>query len=160
VIAFSGTMTYSIITGDAYVVAPFPTETANILIVLYMIMGAVATYIIHHKSRLSAVESSAVIGLVAGLLLPMSYGASGNFLAVIMFCGSFIGMSSSDRLTNLSHVVGSGTIAAVFFIYTQNIFVGLGGKLGAIAFISILSINGAIKVGDIFLKKRYLVETV
>jgi hypothetical protein len=60
----------------------------------------------------------------------------------------------------LSHVVGSGTIAAVFFIYTQNIFVGLGGKLGAIAFISILSINGAIKVGDVFLKKRYLVETV
>jgi hypothetical protein len=160
VIAFGGTMMYSIITGNAYVVEPFPTESVNVLIVLYMSIGAVVTYIIHHKSRLSAVESSAVIGLLAGLLLPMLYGASGNFLAVVMFCGSFIGMSSNDRLANLSHVVGSAAISAVFFIYTQNIFVGLGGKLGAIAFISILSINGAIKVSNIFLKKRYLVEIV
>lgn len=158
VIAFGGTMTYSIITGNAYVVAPFQTEAANSLIFLYMIMGAVATYIIHHKSRLSAVESSAVIGLIAGLVLPMLYEASGNYLAVVMFCGSFIGMSSSDRLVNMSHVVVSGTLAALFFIYTQNIFIGLGGKLGAIAFVSILSINGAIKISDVFLKKRCLME--
>ncbi|SHJ87578.1 hypothetical protein SAMN02745751_03608 [Dethiosulfatibacter aminovorans DSM 17477] len=148
VIAFGGTMAYSIITGKAYVVEPFPTESINSLIALYIIIGAVAAYIIHHRSRLSAVESSAVTGLIGGLLLPMVYGQSGELLAIVLFCGSFIGMSSRDRLNSLSHVILSGAMAAMFFIYTQNIFIGLGGKLGAIAFVSILSINGAIKIYD------------
>jgi hypothetical protein len=60
----------------------------------------------------------------------------------------------------MSHVIVTGTIAAVFFIYTQNILMGLGGKLGAIAFVSMLSMNGAIKIGDKILKKKFLVEPV
>ena len=121
-IAFGGTMTYSIIIGEAYVVAPFPTESTNGLIALYLIIGAVAAYIIHHRSRLSAVESSAVTGLVGGLLLPMIYGSSGDFLAVVLFCGSFIGMSSRDRLNSLCHVIVSGAMAAMFFYpYTEYI---------------------------------------
>lgn len=159
VIAFGGTMTYSIITGNAYVIAPFPTESINGLICLYIISGGVVTYVIHHKSRLSAVESSAVTGLIGGLLLPMIYGPLGNFLTILLFCGSFIGMSSKDRLNNLSHVILSGSIASMFFIYTQNIFLGLGGKLGVIAFISILSINGGIKMSGLIFKKSYSVET-
>jgi len=157
-IAFGGTMTYSIVTGNAYVVSAFTGEVSNGIIVVFMILGAVATYLVHHQSRLSAVESAAVTGVIGGLILPMMYGTSGNFLAVVLYCGSFIGMSSKDRLNNLNHVVLSAFTASVFFIYTQNIFIGLGGKLGAIAFVSILSINGAIKVGASLFKKNYYVE--
>lgn len=146
IIAFCGTLLYAMATGNAYAVVPLEEITAHHWIFFYLILGAATSWSLHHLTRLNAVESSAVIGLIAGLMLPMLHGTTGSLLASVAFCGSFIGMSSPGRLVSIKHVIGAAGIAALFFIYTQTIFVGLGGKLGVIAFISIYVVNGFEKV--------------
>lgn len=146
IIAFWGTLLYAMLTGNAYTMAPVESGALNHWIFLYLMSGAMVTFLINRLSRLNAVESSALIGLIAGLVLPIVHGASGGLLASVVFCGSFIGMSSHGRLASMRQVIGAAAVAAIFFIYTQNVFVGLGGKLGVIAFTSVFVVNGYLKV--------------
>jgi hypothetical protein len=53
----------------------------------------------------------------------------------VIFCGSFIGMGE-----DLSIVLFAPIVAAILSVLLKSKFVGLGGKLGAIAFVSSLLI--------------------
>lgn len=111
-------------------------------LILYFSVGAAGTYLLSAKLKLSVVFASALMGLLGAIVLPMIHGNPGVTLAVGLFCGTFIGMSSVERLYNLRSVLLASLLGAVIFSYTQPYFTGLGGKLGAIAFGSSIASAG------------------
>lgn len=109
---------------------------------LYSVLGGLITYILNVRLGHSAVLSSAVVGLAAGLLLPVLYPESGQVLGVMVICASFAGMSNFERIPCEFYMVITGIFCALIFIYTAPYFGGAGGKLGAIAFGSVIAIDG------------------
>lgn len=105
---------------------PIPVSKDSILI-LAVAGGAVVAYVLSVYIGLGAVIGSALVG-VAASYLPRKFPAA-------IYCGSFVGMSSTLVLGNFWIVGLAGLLAGLVFIFAQNIFKGVGGKLGTIAFV-------------------------
>ena len=56
-------------------------------------------------------------------------------VAAVIYCGSFVGMCSVNVVPNILHIGIAGVLSGILFSYAQNIFVGVGGRLGTMAFI-------------------------
>lgn len=104
-------------------------------------IGSLGAYFINERYKIGAVVSSSLFGLIFGLILPNIF-ANGTLLATALFCGSFIGMSTTKKLTTKGSFVIASIIASTLFLYTEPFFDGLGGKLGLIAFASSISTAG------------------
>lgn len=115
------------------------TLQADIFIVF--IIGSLGTYFIDTQYKISAVVASALLGLTFGLILPNVFD-NGQSLAVALFCGTFIGMSTTTKLTSRISVMVASLIGTIIFLYTAPYFAGLGGKLGLIAFGSTIATAG------------------
>lgn len=88
------------------------------------------------------VLASSVVGMLGGLVLPVVFPAQGANLAVVAICASFGGMSSRERLPNAWAVLAVGVFTGVVFIFSTPHLGGAGGKLGTIAFGSVLAVSG------------------
>lgn len=117
------------------------TIRKDFTVTLAALAGAVLTFILSTR-----------IDLGAGLLGP-ALAASGTaliygFLATFFpaykdssapfYCGTFVGMSSILVLPNIWLVAGAGTLSGIIFCLSHDVFLGTGGKLGTIAFISVV----------------------
>ncbi|QCK14467.1 hypothetical protein [Mangrovivirga cuniculi] len=120
----------------------------SLLLIIAGVIGSTITFSLQ-KAGLNAILSSAIIGLIAGLL---SQYTSHSAFAAAMFCGSFVGMSSVN-LMPLAAIAFAGGLSGLIFYYSQGILKGFGGKLGTIAFISV----GVISIFLIF-SKKYVVK--
>lgn len=100
---------------------------------IVFIIGSLGTYFINERYKIGVVVASSLLGLVFGLILPNIF-ANGNSLAVALFCGTFIGMSTATKLSSRISVIIASLIGTIIFLYTAPYFAGLGGKLGLIAF--------------------------
>ncbi|OAA31638.1 hypothetical protein AT15_06075 [Kosmotoga arenicorallina S304] len=97
-------------------------------VLLVTVAGALLSYILNVYLGLGAVVAASVVGLV-GASLVKKY-------AVPIYCGSFVGMVSPEVLHDFTHVLLASFIAGVLYILAQEVYKGVGGKLGAIAFSS------------------------
>lgn len=111
------------------------------LIIIFSVLGAVVTYILNVRLQRDPVMSSAAVGISAGLLLPQIYSEFGELFATIVICASFAGMSSKERIPNEFYMILAGIICAITFIYTFSYLGGAGGKLGTIAFGSVIVVS-------------------
>ncbi len=143
-IAFTGCVLAALLTGRELGSDPVPGWDIGRLLVFYSILGALITFILNERLRHSPVISSGIIGLGAGLLLPVLHPATGDTLAVMVICASFAGMSSIERIPNELYICIAGFICALIFIYSSPYLGGAGGKLGTIAFGSVISMRGII----------------
>ena len=105
------------------------------------IIGSLGTYFINKQYKIGSVAASSLLGLAFGLILPNIF-ANGNSLAVALFCGTFIGMSTTSKLSTGISVIIASVIGTVIYLYTSPYFAGLGGKLGLIAFGSSIATAG------------------
>ncbi len=112
------------------------------IMVVVSIAAAVVTYCINHYLKQGAVMASGIVGLVAGLVLPVLVPEIGGTLAVVAICASFVGMSSAKHFPNAAPMVFAGLFIALVFIYSAPFLGGAGGKLGAMAFGSGLAVRG------------------
>lgn len=82
--------------------------------------------------------ASSVIGLIG-----FSIAEKGRVkdLDLIFYCGSFAGMSSAVYFSLWWKFVISALLGALLLITLEKKFVGWGGKLGAIAFLSLVIFN-------------------
>ncbi|MGM0420489.1 MAG: hypothetical protein ACQEQG_05795 [Bacillota bacterium] len=142
--AFTGSVVAVFLTGQPFVSSAVPQGNLAVLLVAYSVVGAVVTYILNVRLDYSAVFSSGLVGLSAALVLPLIYPAYGATLAVMVFCASFAGMSSRQRISNEFLMAGAGVLAAVIFIFTSPYLNGVGGKLGTTAFASVMTVNGLV----------------
>lgn len=93
--------------------------------------GAMLTYFLH-RLGLSVVVSSCCVGLMGALL---SHVLKMPHLALVIFAGSFVGMTSPNVGGYLFVAVAS-LICGLVYGQTLKLFEGFGGKLGATAFVS------------------------
>jgi hypothetical protein len=111
------------------------------LILVYMFWGAIASYLTYWFSKKwlhNIVLSSSLVGLAGGLILPAAMPHSGYIIAIVVYCASFAGMTGATRFKKGHLFLVAGAISGLIFFNTIPIFVGLGGKLGTIGFVSSL----------------------
>jgi hypothetical protein len=140
-IAFISTIITSLILGREFIVAPiFETKTI-LLIILVALIATPLTYYFNVIRGHGAVLASAFVGLLGGLILPIIPEVGGT-LAVVAICASFAGMSNKARCPHIWMLVVAGLFIGIIFVYSTPIFGGAGGKLGTIAFGSVMAIYG------------------
>jgi len=108
---------------------------------IVFIIGSLGTYFINDRYNIGVVTASSLLGLTFGLILPNVF-FNGSALAVALFCGTFIGMSTTSKLENWASVILASAIGTIIYLYTAPYFAGLGGKLGLIAFGSTITTAG------------------
>ncbi len=124
-------------------------------LVVYATVGAVLTFVLSHRYRAGAVLASAVVGLLAGLLLPLAHGAeAGSLYAVAAFCGSFAGMSGLERFGHVGWMVPAGAICGLILMYSAPFLGGAGGKLGTAAFGAVIGVHGLTQIVRIAVRRN------
>lgn len=108
---------------------------------IVFVIGSLGTYFINKQYKVGVVVASSLLGLTSALILPNIF-LDGNSLAIALFCGTFIGMSTTSKLSTKISVIIAGVIGTVIYSYTAPYFAGLGGKLGLIAFGSSIATAG------------------
>ena len=149
-IAFLGCLTAALLTKSPLAEAAVPDWSIGSYLVVYSVLGALITYILNIRFKHSAVLSSGIVGLIAGLILPVIHPENGTSYAVMAFCASFAGMSSRHRVKNEFVVIFIGVLCALIFIFSSPYFGGAGGKLGTIAFSSVIITAAIGKFRELF----------
>lgn len=112
-------------------------KTANpmlitILIILGGCLGAFGTYQLQ-KAGLSPVVASCIVGLAGALI---GYLLKNEDLSMVIFAGSFVGMTTIT-IASTTLIVIAGLACGTLYWASTHLFDGYGGKLGALAFISV-----------------------
>ncbi len=149
ILAFTGCLVVFFLRGEEFSSLIIEGSRLKWMIVFYSVLGAVLTYFGSFRLNQGPVLSSALTGLVGGIILPSIFPEVGLLLAGAMFCGAFVGMSSPERLPNEGFIVIAAIFAGIFFVYSSSYLGGTGGKLGAIAFISTIGVRG---LADLYLQ--------
>lgn len=108
-----------------------------VLLFLSTSLGAIATVFISEFFQTSTVIASSVSTLCF-VLLGFSKKEQLQKFSMMFYVGSFIGMTSSSKLSEYYQFLLASFFAVIIFKLVENRFIGLGGKLGAIAFLSSL----------------------
>ena len=140
-IAFISTIITSLILGREFIVAPIFETNTILLIILVALIATPLTYYFNVIRGHGPVLASGFVGLLGGLILPIIPEIGGT-LAVVAICASFAGMSSKARCPHIWMLVVAGLFIGIIYVYSTPIFGGAGGKLGTIAFGSILAVYG------------------
>jgi hypothetical protein len=139
-------MVGSVLTGEIFsrefLFSPIPDLSLCSHIMVVSLVAAVATFALSLHRGTGPVVASSLVGLVGGLLLPILFPLNGITLAVVAICASFTGMSSKERFPTMDWMVLAGVFTGVVFIFSTPNLGGAGGKLGTIAFGSVLAVGG------------------
>ena len=107
-------------------------------VVIWVPIGAVACHILNFNYGLGSVLSAGIIGTL-GSLVPI-FNKQSSYLKKLpgaIYCGVFVGMSSNTITPTIGIVLSAGVIAGLFFLLSKNLFIGIGGKLGTMAFLGV-----------------------
>ena len=116
------------------------------IILTISVVSGIATYVVSHILKRGAVIASAIITLVAGLILPYFFPSIGNTLATAAACSSYAGMISIENALNLLEMSVISLMTGILFIAATSAYIGIGGRLGTIAAISCFAWLGFKKV--------------
>ena len=95
------------------------------LILLGGLLGSVATFSLQ-KAGISAVIASCIVGLVGALA---GHLLKNDHLALIVFAGTFVGMSSTS-VGSWPIVILGGLACGGIYLGSLDVFAGFGGRLG------------------------------
>ncbi len=141
-IAFAGCIIAGTIMGAEFLSSPIPEFRTSLMLMGYSIAAAVATFFLSVPMKHGPVLASGLVGLAGGLVLPPLHPGVGETIAVMVICSSFAGMSSSQRFPKTYLMVFAGFFSGLVFILSNPYLGGAGGKLGTIAFGSVISLRG------------------
>ncbi len=147
-IAFTGSVITGLGLAREFLITPTPDWDVLWIIIVCSIIATVSTYTLNVKLRHGPVLASSVVGLTSGLILPALYPEIGSTLAVMAVCASFAGMSGEQHFPRLTQMVLVGAITGAIFIYSMPLLGGAGGKLGTIAFGSVLAVKGYVGAAE------------
>ena len=141
-IAFSGALITSLLSGTPFLDGTPYTMNQQWMILGFSIFASTITYTLNVRLKLGPVLASGYVGFFLGAMLRIFSESNGLMLAIVVIGASFAGMSSQSRVKDERLVALSGVLFGLIFIYSGPFFGGAGGKLGTIAFLSILSVYG------------------
>lgn len=105
-----------------------------------LIVGVITGLIgfwLRHQTKMTIVEVSAWLTLSGGIILPRLH-SEGYLWALICTCVSYAVMSDEERIANYKEASIVSLICAFVVYYGQNLLVGIGGRLGSIAALSVV----------------------
>lgn len=140
-IAFVNCLAAALLARSSLLRTPIPGWETGLAVLGVSVAAAVLTYVLNIRLKLGPVLASGVVGMVAGLVFPLAFPGIGNMLAVMAFCSSFVGMSSREKMGSEVPIAFAGILAALVYLYSLP-WEGAGGKLGTIAFGSVLAVKG------------------
>lgn len=114
--------------------------------ILVAVLATCITYFISLHLKKGPVFASAVVTLVAGILSLYILPDVGVVFGVVAACGSYAAMVSREKFPKMADMVFVGILCGAIFILTEDVFVGVGGRLGSIAAISGLTWLGIKKI--------------
>lgn len=101
--------------------------------VVHVVLGALAVQLAVRSGGMTAVQGAAIVGCLAWLSGRIGL-LDQRVLPASLYCGAFAGMTSSQVLPGISWIVVAGIMAGIIYSLARHFWVGIGGKLGAIAF--------------------------
>ncbi len=108
-------------------------------VMIFVIAGAVLTSYLHLFTELNTVLAAALIGTIASFLPNLNKRSIVlQNIPNAMYCGCFVGMSQKHVAIDYSFIIIAGIIAGIFYMLSKNLFHGVGGKLGTLAFGSVV----------------------
>lgn len=131
-----------------------PESEIAVIVVAVSVAGAVATYGLHTRTAVTPVFASGVVGSVAGLTLPALAATAGWIVPAAAYAASFAGMTDPKRISSLRWVGLAGVGVGLAVVYTMPYLGGSGGKLGTIAFGSVLAVYGLLSVTHVVRLRR------
>jgi len=121
-------------------------------ILIFSAMASFVTYVIAQRLKHDVVTSSSLVSLIAGLILPAVFQTNGTTFAAVAMSASFAGMSSKKIIKNELQMIAVSSLLGIMFLYTYSHFGGAGGKLGTLAFASVITFQGILVLKDTFKK--------
>lgn len=150
--AFTGWVLLSWVSKIRLVSHPIITWEYGPEIILFSILASSLTYILSVRLNYNIVLSSSVVGLTGGLVLQSIHQSAGSTMAAVIICASFAGMTSIQKIKNEFSIIASGFFVGITFMYSTLHFGGAGGKLGTIAFGSVVALKGLLSLFKRFKK--------
>lgn len=111
-------------------------------IILVSALASFTTYVIAQRYKHDVVTSSSLVSLLAGLILPAVFQTDGGTFAAVAMSASFAGMSSKKVIKNEFQMIAVSLLLSLMFVYSYCHFGGAGGKLGTLAFASVITFKG------------------
>jgi len=114
-------------------------EYEHILVALWIPIGALASFYLNRFLSLGPVISGGIVGSIASFI-PVLNKRSHYMkqLPAAIYCGAFIGMSSIGVAPNIVFILTASFFTAIMLILSKNLFAGVGGKLGTLAFAGVV----------------------
>jgi hypothetical protein len=111
----------------------------HILVVLWIPIGALACFYLNNFLKLGPVISAAAVGSL-GSFIPNLKKHSHYLqqLPAAIYCGAFIGMSSTGVAPNILFIITASFFTAILLFLSKSLFAGVGGKLGTMAFAGVV----------------------
>ncbi|WP_299008035.1 hypothetical protein [uncultured Tenacibaculum sp.] len=108
-------------------------------VMIFVIAGALLTSYLHLFTPLNSVLAATLIGTIASFLPNLNKKSKVlQNIPNAMYCGCFVGMSQKHVAIDYSFILIAGMIAGIFYMFSKNLFHGVGGKLGTLAFGSVV----------------------
>lgn len=111
-------------------------------VAIWVPIGAVLCHLLNIYSDFGAILSAGIIGTLASFIPTINKKSDYlKELPTAIYCGVFVGMSSIEITPSIGFVIVAGTLAGVFLLLSKNLFIGIGGKLGTIAFVGVAIVS-------------------
>lgn len=101
--------------------------------------AALITYFLHHDLGLGPVFAAGIVGTLGTYLYRIN--PKSIYLKQIgtpIYCGAFVGMSSMEVSYSYIIIFIAAFFSSILYFGTKSLFVGVGGKLGTVAFIGVV----------------------
>jgi hypothetical protein len=155
-IAFCGGLFIIFVTGERLISENLPSNNVSLTVIFCTVVGTLGTYSLNHRFKLGPVLASGLVGILGGLFFRFLYPELAGILTAAIYSSSFVGMSSEHRFPNISALVLAGLVVGVVFIMSIPYFGGVGGKIGTVAFVSSLSVEGVFQLKTVLGKMSKL----
>ncbi|MBO0589978.1 hypothetical protein I2486_01035 [Cellulophaga sp. E16_2] len=114
----------------------------KIAVIIWVPIGAIVCYILNINLGLGSVLSASIVGTLASFIPKLKKQSIYlKNLPPAIYCGAFVGMSSVQITPSIYFVIAAGILAGLFFMISKNLFLGVGGKLGTIAFTGVIMVS-------------------
>jgi hypothetical protein len=111
----------------------------HILVVSWIPLGAVSSFYLNHYLGMGPVIAASSIGAAASFIPELK--TQRDYLKQLpgaIYCGAFIGMSSTEVAPNFVFVLTASFFTAGLILVSKSLFSGVGGRLGTLAFAGVV----------------------
>ena len=101
-----------------------------------VLLGTIVTYSLQYFLDLNPILSASIVGLCGAF----ADKKLSKVISVPLYCGAFVGMTNPENHFTFPLIFTFGLIAGIVYYLSKNFYTGVGGKLGTIAFVAVISV--------------------